>query len=174
MTRRSFFSVVAGFCASLGLPLPKAQARTATCPTDLKLSGAWVPVHRANESRLEYVRSLAKREVLRKRYPYPIIYDGDLLDPRYKLAGMYPPPQTRTGKLFVNGVDRTHEAYEAYCDENGWANLYIRDAEGRTVRIDGDKFHYSVRGKVEWVEKSPINELLENFVKAHALPPGNS
>lgn len=155
MTRRSFFPFIAACCASLGLSRPKrAEAEPVLKVTKVRYGKPDVEkyVYPTN-SREWYAIKLAKREVLRKRYPYPVIYDGDLLDPRYKLAGMTPHARLRVGKLYIDGVDRTKEAYESFEGENGWANLYLKDADGRVVRLpDGDVLHYSVRGKVEWVD----------------------
>lgn len=95
---------------------------------------------------------------LDRRLP-PVVYRGDINDPNYLKAGLETNHsgklKTRRIKCFIDGVDRSMEAYEGYAGKHGWANLYLkrREADGtwRTVLDNKKSVCYSVLGKVQFI-----------------------
>ena len=144
MNRREFFGAFGGFVAS-----------TLTLPKWLKADASF------SEGSGRFVDDY---------WNPPIVYKGDKSDPNYSIVGDGGREQRKGLRLYVNGEDRTREAYECYAGEAGWVNIYVRYRCGverwRTVRIgDGPnnlrRLRASIRGKVEWRRVVTVKTLVE-------------
>lgn len=97
----------------------------------------------------------------------PIEYSGQISDPNYYHAWKKRHADRKL-RLYVDGVDRTGEAYECYVGEKGWVNVYVKErgSDGKlsSVRIGPDRqlIRAGFYGKVEW--KKPLNVQLSEWV----------